>query len=233
MQFSCTYSELTGIALQCSTADPSSATTFCASQCASQLVPWAAQCASTMQYALDALGLGSTFSEVIDQCNPATDDAHVCPMAQITTACKSFTHLGTNAEAMCATPCVETVVAHYDACSASTDPRVAAEFSPNTWRPVVDTCQSLHDSSRVVGSEINAQCSLIKDTMSAQLNNLCCGGSECTTIPDYCPTACGDALLPYFRDCASQLTMDEPALFGRLTELATVCTRQNGRGGHR
>jgi hypothetical protein len=233
MQFSCTYSELTGIALQCSTAASSSVAAFCASQCASQLVPWAAQCASTMQLALDALGLTSTFDSVIGQCNPATDDAHVCPIAQITTACRSFTGMGTNVEAMCATPCVETVVAHYGACSASTDPRVAAEFSSNIWKPIVDTCQSLRDSSHVVGAEINAQCSLIKDAMSAQLDHLCCGGSECITIPDYCPTACSDALLPYFRDCASQLHVDEPVLFGRLTELATVCTSQNGRGGHR
>ena len=233
MQFTCTYSELTGIALQCSTADPSSVATFCASRCASQLVPWAAQCASTMQFALDALGLAETFNSLIDQCNPATDDAHVCPMEQITTACKSFSHLGATSEAMCATPCVETVVAHYDACRASTDPRVVTEFSANSWRTVVETCQSLHDSSGVVGNEIAAQCALIQEPMSAQLNSLCCGGADCSTTPAFCPTACSDSLLPYFRDCASQLVTDDPPLFARLTQLATTCTRQNGRGGHR
>lgn len=233
MQFSCTYSELTAIALQCSTVDPSSVATFCASHCASQLVPWAAQCASTMQFALDALGLADTFDSLIQQCNPATDGAHVCPIDEIATACRTFTHSGSNVESMCTTPCVELVAVHYDACSASSDPHVVAEFSANSWKTIVDTCESLHEPSHVVGKEVNAQCALIKDTMSAQLNHLCCAGTACDTIQDYCPTSCSDALLPYFRDCASQLTTDDPVYFGRLTEIATVCTRQNGRGGHR
>ena len=233
MQFACTYTELTGIALQCSTADASSTEAFCASRCAAQLVPYTAQCSGTMEYALTTLGLADTFTSVISQCNPATDDSHVCPIDQIASACKSLSNPGGDPETLCSTPCVRTIAVHYDACGASSDPRVVAEFSATNWEPIVSLCASLEHGSSVADSEVDAQCALIQTSMSTQLANLCCADAQCSVLPEYCPTACGDSLLPYFHSCAGHLATAEPALFQRLTHLATVCTDQHGRGGHR
>lgn len=231
LQFSCTYTELTGIALQCSTTSaPTTAATriaFCASSCASQLMPFSQQCGSTMQTALTTFGLTDTFNSALQQCT-ASDDSHACPMAQIAAACTSLSNPGGNAETLCATPCVQMVAAHYDACSSSTDPAVTSAFSADNWKPLVDLCHSMQDTSGVVDSEINAQCSLIESTMSQQLSELCCRDAFCSTMPTDCSAECTDALIPYFRDCASQLMTDNPSLMARLTQLANACSE----GGH-
>lgn len=231
MRFSCTYTELTGVALQCSTASaPTVAANriaFCASSCASQLIPFYQQCGSTMQTALTTFGLTDMFNAAVLQCT-ASDDSHACPMARIAAACTSLSNPGGSAQTLCATPCVQTVAAHYDACSASTDPAVTSAFSADNWKPLVDLCHSMHDTSAVVDSEINAQCSLIESTMSQQLADLCCRDAFCSTMPTDCSAECTDALIPYFRDCASQLMADNPSLMGRLTQLANACSA----GGH-
>jgi hypothetical protein len=227
LNFACTDTELTGIALQCSTVtaptNPSNRIEFCASGCASALPSFNQQCASTMQYALTTFGLTDTVNSLISQCT-ADDDSHACPMTQIATACTSLSNPGGDAEQLCGTPCVQTITAHYDACSTSTDPRVISEFAADNWKPLVDLCRSMHDTSGVVDSEINAQCALIESTMSAHLSELCCTDSFCSTMPTDCSAECTDALIPYFRDCASELMTNNPALMDRLTQLANSCS---------
>ena len=233
MEFICTYTELTGIALQCSSVTapttPANRIAFCASGCASQLVPFSQQCSSTMQYALETFGLSDKVNSMLTQCT-ADDDSHACPISQIATACTDLSNPGGDASALCATPCVQTVTAHYDACSISTDPHVTAEFSTDNWKPLVDLCNSLTDTHTVVDSEINAQCVLIETTMATQLSTLCCADAFCSSMPTDCSAECTDALIPYFRDCASELMTNNPSLMGRLTQLANACSAKSDGG---
>ena len=80
--------------------------------------------------------------------------------------------------------------------------------------------------------DVDTQCANIKSAMSTQLSDLCCSDAQCSVVPSFCPTACSDALLPYFHSCAAQLAVSDPALMSRLTSLATACTSQHGGGGH-
>lgn len=101
MQFSCTYTELTGLALQCSsvTAPTTAGDTikFCSSPCAEQLLPFSAQCSSTMQAALNTFGLEQMFETMISTCNPAMDDHTLCPIDIIDATCTNLVNPGGDA----------------------------------------------------------------------------------------------------------------------------------------
>ena len=198
MQFACTYTELTGLALQCSTvsAPTTDANTaaFCASRCATQLLPFAQQCSATMQTALTTFGLQETFEEMVGACNPALDDRHVCPIDTIMKTCANLANPSGDATALCATPCVEQVTAHFNACSKSTDPNIEAVFSAENWQPLINLCRSTMDSGDNAG--LGTQCDNIQGAMQTQLSNLCCADAACTIVPNFCPTACKDALMP-------------------------------------
>ena len=233
MRFTCSYTELTGIALQCSTVTapttPANRVVFCASNCASQLIPFHQQCSQTMQVALATFGLTDTVNQMLSQCG-AGDDSHACPIGQITAVCGGLENPSGGVSSLCATQCLRTVSAHYDACSASTDPETVAKFSAQSWKPLVDACHNLDGTSSAAGqaTEVTSQCLRIQNAMTTQLSTLCCRDSLCSTMPSSCTAECTDALIPYFRDCAAELLVHSPALMGRLTELANACSA----GGH-
>ena len=109
-----------------------------------------------MQTALTTFGLQETFVEMVGACNPALDDRHVCPIDTIMKTCANLANPSGDATALCATPCVEQVTAHFNACSKSTDPNIEAVFSAANWRPLVELCRSTMDSGDNAG--LGTQC---------------------------------------------------------------------------
>ena len=231
-QYSCTYTELTGIALMCSSVtaptDPATTAQFCASPCAVQLIPFSEQCAGTMAVALTTFGLTDIVYEMTSACSPATDDPSVCPIDIITQNCAGLSNPGGDASTLCATPCVESVRTHFEACSRSTDPHVVSVFSTDNWQPLIDLCSSLHPAASTGGGttvdNIATQCDNIANVMNSQLAQLCCSDPSCSVPPTTCSTACSDALLPYFRDCGAYVLRHAGPEVQRLTNLATICS---------
>lgn len=217
-QYQCTFTELTGLALVCSgeTFEP---TTFCRTQCAAQLIPFSRQCAASMESSLQLLGLTDLASAATAGCDLAST-ATACPIDDIQASCATLSGAGGDAATLCSTDCVQMVVASFDACARSTDARVQALFSSETWQPVVDLCAA--------AGGLADQCSAVAQGSQALVAAACCSDATCSAPDDACSSQCSDVLMPYFRSCGPTLLATDPALMARYTALASKCAPSAG-----
>merc|ERR1711865_222199 len=238
--YTCSYSEVMSIALQCSTVSAADALTplFCTSDCAKKLLPFGRQCSSSMGASLSAFGLAQTVDAMLSHCDgsptatpagPAPAPATECPFDQIVAQCSDVTSVS-QAEAMCTSPCVQNIVGHYDACAASSDPRVQSLFSASNWGPLVSICRESSISS-AADSNIDTQCASIQTDLTRQLTEVCCSDPLCAAAPTSCSRSCSGILIPFYHSCASEIMTSSPALFARLTGLASICSNE-ASGGH-
>jgi hypothetical protein len=228
--YKCTYQEIMGIALECSSATTRDvlSSSFCTSSCAAKLLPFGKQCAASMGASLAVFGLQDTVSEMATACVDSEATQADCPLQKILTDCEDVQGAG-SASNMCQTPCVQTITAHYDACKISQDPAVTRMFSAGSWGPLISVCnEQTKDEMNDPEADIVTQCSEIQADITKQLSSLCCTDPLCAAMPTKCKHQCSSVLLPFYHDCASELMASSPELMARLTGLASICA--NGEG---
>ena len=216
--YDCTYAELTGISLVCSSVLLTSSS-FCNTGCVAQLKPFMQQCGDTMARPLQDFGLLDMATQALSLCTGVNaPDTHSCPIDDIMAQCATLSAPGGDAFSLCNTQCMQIMSLHFAACAKSTDSHVSEVFSADNWRPLVDLC-----GEDTGATDIASQCANIQGHVVPQIASACCEDSLCAQPRTTCSEQCSLILLPYFRDCGSQLLASDPMLMGRITSLTSIC----------
>ena len=195
-RYQCSYAELTGIALTCTSVPAVLGTdtlALCGSACVTQLLPFGEQCGDAMAVAFASLGLRRNFDRLQQICE--TTDPKACPIDHITETCQ-VDRLPADVDLLCKTPCVKIVTRYFSQCSRrGADTRTKMLFSTANWEAVIQTCASRRSSAEqggdnTKGQATQQQCARIQPRMTVTLAKLCCANGVCSSLPATCSLTC-------------------------------------------
>ncbi len=199
-EYSCSYTELINLALECTVAEQHD----CTSTCIVHMRPFLQQCGEVMSDMISTMQpAAESFQHMVAQCdvssgaNPvsAVTPLQTCDISNILTTCS---HLdadlaaASSMDALCASPCVHLVVSSFDACNSDPSPEVRQQFGAEQWQPVVVQCQVVSSGS----ASQDEHCDNAMETILATVNQVCCTGGCKAGPPKSCSSSCADAFMP-------------------------------------
>ena len=139
---SCDYQELMAVVLECSSASVQETLSpaFCATRCATKLLPFVRQCTETMGSALASFGLAAMAQRLAANCGAPGAESSACPIQAISKACQSFDSAAVDP---CQSTCFKLIRQHADGCGTFTDPMTQGAVA--SWGPLLALCQGQSD----------------------------------------------------------------------------------------
>ena len=113
---------------------------LCGSACVSQLLPFGDQCADSIAGSFATLGLRQKYDTLKPIC--VGSDREACPIKHISQVCTGLKTANQDIDALCKTPCVQTISTFFAQCSHSIQSNTMTLFSSENWSPLVELCQA-------------------------------------------------------------------------------------------